>query len=169
MVTMLKTLDAFSLFHLYFIDTKLERDNAGDNTSLTHNSLTKYCEPTMRGKYSVLMFASLWVLYWCHESVSSTSTDTYHRSNILWLLFQPNPAQSCMTDHIFGVTCCMSDLCSISLHWILFNCVPHILHSALPYIYILFHCVPHILHTVWILPCLASQPSPPMVALTFWT
>jgi hypothetical protein len=50
--------------------------------------------------YFVLMFASLWDLYWCHETVSSTSTDTYHRSNILWLLFQPNPAQSCMTDHI---------------------------------------------------------------------
>jgi hypothetical protein len=34
MVTMLTTMDAFSLFHLYFITTKLRRDNAGDNTNL---------------------------------------------------------------------------------------------------------------------------------------
>jgi hypothetical protein len=34
MVTMLTTMDAVSLFHLYFITMKLERDNAGDNTNL---------------------------------------------------------------------------------------------------------------------------------------
>jgi hypothetical protein len=34
MVTMLTAMDAFSLFHLYFITTKLGRDNAGDSTNL---------------------------------------------------------------------------------------------------------------------------------------
>ena len=77
------------------------------------------------------MFASFWDLYWCHESVSSTSTDTYHRVSILWLLLQSYPAQRCMTGHIFGV---MSSLCSVSFHLDLVPYISYILHTALPYI-----------------------------------
>jgi hypothetical protein len=36
--TMTTVMDAFTLFQLHFITTKLERDNAGYNTNLTNNS-----------------------------------------------------------------------------------------------------------------------------------